>query len=529
MHSYPASRRILTVIGTTVVAMSLVITVGRLAFADTTVFADDFSDGNANGWSKAGGSWSVVTDGSPVLHQANATTGEARAYAGPSSLTDLVVQARVKATSVGSDGFVALAARQQSSTNTYRLALYSNGQAQLQAVKGATITVLGTGSSAVPVGTWATVRVEVAGTRLRGYVNGALVASGTSTMYANGKIGVATYHSSASFDDVVATTAAGPAPSPSLSSASPSTAPSGGGGGGGGGGTPPAGEVGYATLAGGTTGGAGGPTVTVSTWSELTTEAGKKTPEIIQVNGMIQGSGQVTVRNDKTIVGIGANSGVTGGGFKVSHYNNVIFRNLKISYPVGTDAIGVQNAQHIWIDHNELWSDRAHNIDYYDGLIDITHATDYVTVSWNKVHDHWKTSLVGHDDGNASEDTGHLTVTYHHNEFYNDDARLPSIRFGTAHIFNNYYHDDVNAVHSRMGAQVLVEGNQFTNVTTPIKTTTLSVTDGYAVERGNAYTACGPLNITQVGTFTNPPYAYTLDPASSVASIVSANAGTGHV
>lgn len=529
MHGYPRSshryRRILKVSAATAIAMALVLATGHVALAAAIVFSDDFSDGNSNGWSKAGGSWSVVTDGSAALRQSNATTGEARAYAGSSTVTDLVVQARIKAISIGSDGFVALAARQQSSTNAYRLALYGNGQAQLQAVKGSTITVLGSGASTVAVGTWATVRVEATGTQLRGYVNGTLVASGTSTMYANGKVGVATYHASASFDDVVETTAAGPGPSPSSSaSASPSTSPSGGGGG-----TPPSGQVGYATLAGGTTGGAGGPTVTVSTWSELVAEAGKKTPVIIQINGIIQGSGQVTVRNDKTIVGIGANSGINGGGFKVSHYNNVIFRNLKISNPVGVDAIGVQDAQHIWIDHNEMWSDRAHDIDYYDGLLDITHASDYVTVSWNKIHDHWKTSLIGHDDGNASEDTGHLTVTYHHNEFYNVDARAPSIRFGTAHIFNNYYHDNVNAVHSRMGAQVLVEGNQFTNVTTPIKTTTLSVTDGYALERGNIYTACGPLNITQVGTFTNPPYAYSLDPASSVATIVSANAGTGHI
>jgi pectate lyase len=26
-----------------------------------TLFADDFEDGNANGWTKSGGSWSVVT------------------------------------------------------------------------------------------------------------------------------------------------------------------------------------------------------------------------------------------------------------------------------------------------------------------------------------------------------------------------------------------------------------------------------------------------------------------------------------
>lgn len=26
--------------------------------------------------------------------------------------------------------------------------------------------------------------------------------------------------------------------------------------------------------------------------------------------------------------------------------------------------------------------------DYYDGLLDITHGSDLVTVSWNKFHDH---------------------------------------------------------------------------------------------------------------------------------------------
>jgi pectate lyase len=107
----------------------------------------------------------------------------------------------------------------------------------------------------------------------------------------------------------------------------------------------------------------------------------------------------------------------------------------------------VQNAHHIWIDHNELWSDRAHDIDYYDGLIDITHATDFVTVSWNILHDRWKTSLIGHDDDNAAEDTGHLTVTYHHNYWYNLDARGPSIRFGTDHVYDNHYANSVTAIH----------------------------------------------------------------------------------
>jgi len=31
-----------------------------------------------------------------------------------------------------------------------------------------------------------------------------------------------------------------------------------------------------------------------------------------------------------------------------------------------------------------------HGYDYYDGLLDITHGSDYVTVSYNYFHDHWK-------------------------------------------------------------------------------------------------------------------------------------------
>src|SRR5689334_24598427 len=83
-------------------------------------------------------------------------------------------------------------------------------------------------------------------------------------------------------------------------------------------------QVGYSTMTGGTTGGAAGPTVTVTSWAQLKTEAGKKTPETILVSGLLSGSGQIQVRNDKTIRGVGANSGLVGGGLKVSHYNNVI-------------------------------------------------------------------------------------------------------------------------------------------------------------------------------------------------------------
>ena len=44
------------------------LTVAAVAFSQTaqaaTLFTDDFQDGNTNGWSKSGGTWAVVADGS---------------------------------------------------------------------------------------------------------------------------------------------------------------------------------------------------------------------------------------------------------------------------------------------------------------------------------------------------------------------------------------------------------------------------------------------------------------------------------
>jgi pectate lyase len=44
----------------------------------------------------------------------------------------------------------------------------------------------------------------------------------------------------------------------------------------------------------------------------------------------------------------------------------------------------------------------THGKDFYDGLLDITHAGDFLSVSWNHLHDHFKVTLVGHSDNNGS-------------------------------------------------------------------------------------------------------------------------------
>ncbi|GLV54240.1 hypothetical protein KDH_10880 [Dictyobacter sp. S3.2.2.5] len=282
--------------------------------------------------------------------------------------------------------------------------------------------------------------------------------------------------------------------------------------------------VGYGA---GTTGGQGGSTVTVSNLSSFTSAVSGSTARTVLLNGTLTLSGQVKVGSNKTILGVGVHSGLTGGGLDLDGVSNVIIRNLTISFAKGTDDITIiRGTNHVWVDHNEFYSDRSHGKDYYDGQVDITRQSDYVTVSWNRFHDHYKTSLVGHSDS-FSVDTGHLHVTYHHNWFYNVGSRAPSLRFGTGHVYNNYFQNiDTSAVHSRMNAQMLIENNVFRNVKLAVTTTGDSKTDGYVNMSGNDLGGA-PVDITRTGNFTHAPYSYTLDPASSVISEVTAYSGVG--
>src|SRR5690349_17449590 len=116
------------------------------AYAET-VFGDTYADGDANGWSRSGGSWSVGTDGFPVLRQSS-TSANARILAGATSWTDYTLQARVKPITFGaSDRTVGVAARVQSSTAYYALVLTGGGAAQLQRVSGGAATVLATAAT----------------------------------------------------------------------------------------------------------------------------------------------------------------------------------------------------------------------------------------------------------------------------------------------------------------------------------------------------------------------------------------------
>jgi pectate lyase len=124
---------------------------------------------------------------------------------------------------------------------------------------------------------------------------------------------------------------------------------------------------GFASLNGGTTGGKGGSIVTAKKLDDLIRYAASSEPLTIRIDGMIKAKPfgfEVPVKSHKTIIGVGAKSGIEEGGLNINGQRNIIIRNLKIhgTYDAKNwagkegdyDAIQVDNSTNIWIDGNHV-------------------------------------------------------------------------------------------------------------------------------------------------------------------------------
>ena len=183
---------------------------------------------------------------------------------------------------------------------------------------------------------------------------------------------------------------------------------------------------------------------------------------------------RIRIGSNTTIVGIDKHATIRGGWFDLRgsssvNRTNIIIRNLTFedtydcfpqwsptdgelgSWNALYDSISLRNTDHVWIDHN-TFVDRDTADDtlpqyfgviyqVHDGLLDITNASDFVTVSWNRFANHDKVMLIGSSDS-ASADRGKLNVTLHHNLFEDVGQRVPRVRFGKVHVYNNYYKID---------------------------------------------------------------------------------------
>jgi pectate lyase len=274
----------------------------------------------------------------------------------------------------------------------------------------------------------------------------------------------------------------------------------------------------------GTTGGGGNNIVTVTTKSDLAYYAGLSGSYTIYVSGTFTGAGDIAVTSDKSIIGLGSGATLNGFALTASGQHNIIIRNLTITNGV-TDTMAFKTVHHAWVDHCDLSYG-------FDGLLDITYGSDYITISNTKFHNHDKCSLVN-SGTNHFEDVGKCHVTYHHNWFDTTVQRNPRGAYGPIHVFNNYYTDVSSyCIGYHTGAKILAQNNYFLSCATPLNqmysSDSTNANYGDCESVGNIFSSCSG-NTTGTGTSFDPTvfynYSFDLDTATSVPATTQANAG----
>lgn len=127
------------------------------------------------------------------------------------------------------------------------------------------------------------------------------------------------------------------------------------------------------------------------------------------------------------------------------------------------DLVSVLYGTRVWIDHTtfsdgaridknypSVWSETVNGVDYrgddfkvqhHDGLVDVTKLASLVTISSSLFFNHDKSFLIGGTDtaSRTAENPGVLKVTFHDNLFRDLRQRIPRVRFGQVHVYNNLY------------------------------------------------------------------------------------------
>lgn len=295
------------------------------------------------------------------------------------------------------------------------------------------------------------------------------------------------------------------------------------------------GALGWAGVAGlgvaGTTGGGTAELVIAHSAAELSELAARPEPLLIGVAGSIE-LPLLSLTSNKTLLGLGGDATLHGGirvrGLADAFVSNVIIRNLHVDATASDadgDAIELRYAHHVWIDHCEV-------TDAADGLVDIVHGSDFVTLSFNRfsytadapVPEHRFANLIGDSVTNGDEDARHLNVTLYDNHFGDGVLQASLARFGVVHYFNNYFASPRNqsVIVAGLSARLLVENNYFEGVAAPHALLRFSA--ARLTAPGNIYEATTGARDVTASSFV-PAYAYELEPASSVRDSVLREAG----
>ncbi|KAK8180418.1 pectin lyase A precursor [Phyllosticta capitalensis] len=270
---------------------------------------------------------------------------------------------------------------------------------------------------------------------------------------------------------------------------------------------------------------------------------GSTTISVTYDNAAILG---ITVGSNKSLIGEGSKGVIRGKGLRmVSGASNIIIQNIHITelnpqYIWGGDALTVNDADMIWIDHVKV------SLIGRQMFVAGTEASNRVTISYCEFdgntswsascdgHHYWTVYLLGSND----------LITMKGNYIHHTSGRAPKVGSNTLlHFVNNYHYANTGHAFDVMSANanVVVEGNVFQNVDTVLlenegqmftapSTSANSVCETYLGHtcQSNAFGSSGSLSVSDTGFLSNFN-GKNVASASAASAVSTASAGVGVV
>ena len=225
----------------------------------------------------------------------------------------------------------------------------------------------------------------------------------------------------------------------------------------------------------------------------------------------------ISSKSNITVEGIGADATITQWGFTWSNCSYIEVKNITFNnYP--EDACSFQGSDtsattlsglktgYIWIHNNTFnigkndW-DVSYEQDKHegDGATDIKGLRN-ATISYNHYYKNHKTGLLG-GDGTHHQ----ANITFHHNWYQENQARLPYGRQANMHMYNNFYDSSTGTnmqIHD--GGYAFIENCYFKNTSKTFEVKTNKTSQVPAIKSyQNIFDNCKNYNITNVTITTN--------------------------
>jgi pectate lyase len=196
----------------------------------------------------------------------------------------------------------------------------------------------------------------------------------------------------------------------------------------------------------------------------------------------------LTLKGNKTILGVGGKGVIKGRGIKVDPgASNIIIQgitmtNLNPGIVWGGDAIFLNGNQGVWIDHCKFsLIGRMFIVSGYSPsrMTLSNNEFDGVTTTSSTCNNQHYWTMMFTDDGDM--------VTLDKNYFHNLSGRAPKLGAASAHATNNYFENmDGHAFDANEGVNALIEGNVFKGVKQPSSDAAAASSGFYSVASGGA-------------------------------------------